>query len=236
MKVRQLFSRGIAVGGIGALALTAGGLGIATAANGGSLVLGHHNTATKTTTLTDKHGTPLALVGKKTKPPLKVNSSKQVAHFNASLLGGLSAAQLNSGSAGQIPVATDLTIPNGSETLVSQTSVLSKGTYYMNASTLLVGSDGGFCYIGTSDDSSTAVQWGGLEPASTGTADYSQASETAVVKVTTPIRYGQYCESNGGTTDFAYNAGIFAIRIAHATAVTQPAIRVNHTHVAAPGR
>ncbi len=236
MKVRQLFGRGVVAGGIGALALTVGGLGIATAANGGSLVLGHHNSATKTTTLKDSKGTPLKLVGKKTKPPLKVNSSKQVAHLNASLLGGLSASQLSSGSAGQIPVATDLTIPNGSEILVSQTSVLNKGTYYVNASTLLQGSDGGFCYIGTSDNTSTAVQWGGFEPDTTGTADYSQASETAVVKVTTPIRYGQYCESNGATTAFAYNAGIFAIRIAHATSVTQPAIAAKHTHVAAPGR
>jgi hypothetical protein len=233
MKVRQLFGRGVVAGGIGALALTVGGLGIATAANGGSLVLGHHNSATNTTTLKDSHGTPLKLVGKKSKPPLKVNSSKQVSHLNASLLGGLSASQLSSGSGGQIPVATDLTITSG--TLVSQTGVLSKGTYFMNASALLVGDDGGFCYIGTSSNSSTALQWGGFEPASTGTADYAQSSETVAVKVTTPTRYGQYCETND-TTGEAYDAGIFAIRIAHATSVTQPAIAAKHTHVAAPGR
>jgi hypothetical protein len=233
MKLKQVFGRGVVAGGIGVLALTVSGLGIATAANGGSLVLGHHNTATSTTTLKDSKGTPLSLVGKKSKPPLKVNSSKQVKHLDASLLGGQSASQLNSGSAGQVPPEAGISFTV--DTLVSQTGVLSKGTYYVNASTLIQGGDGGFCYIGTSTNSATAVQWGGTEPETSGTADYSQASETGIVKVTTTERLGQYCESNSGT-DSAYNAGIFAIRITGSTTVTQPTATAKRINVAAPGR
>jgi hypothetical protein len=92
---RQLAGLSVVAGAIGVLCLAVGSLGVATAANGGSLILGHRNTATKTTTLTDKHGTPLSLVGKKSKPPLKVNSSKRVKHLNASLLGGESASTLS---------------------------------------------------------------------------------------------------------------------------------------------
>ena len=91
---RPAIGRLVSAAVIGTLAVVVGGVGVATAANGGSLKLGHKNKATKTTTLTDKHGTPLSLVGKASQPPLKVNSSKQVAHLNASLLDGRSAAQL----------------------------------------------------------------------------------------------------------------------------------------------
>jgi hypothetical protein len=104
---RELAGRSVVAGVIGTLCLAVGGLGVATAANGGSLVLGHHNTATSTTTLKNDRGTPLALVGKKSKPPLKVNSSKQVKHLNASLLDGESASTLShtitytAGAAGQ---------------------------------------------------------------------------------------------------------------------------------------
>ena len=83
----RILRSGVAVGAIGALSIVVGGLGVATAANGGSLILGHSNSATSTTTLTDPDGTPLSLVGKSSKPPLKVSSSAQVPHLNASLLG-----------------------------------------------------------------------------------------------------------------------------------------------------
>ena len=102
MNLGQLAGRSVVAGGIGVLCLVVGGLGVATAANGGSLVLGHHNSATSTTTLKDGKGTPLSLVGKKSKPPLKVNSSKQVAHLNASLLGGQSASALRTTGSGAI--------------------------------------------------------------------------------------------------------------------------------------
>jgi hypothetical protein len=232
MNVRQLFSRGVVAGGIGALVLTVGGLGIATAANGGSLVLGHHNTATKTTTLKDKHGTPLSLVGKKSKPPLKVNSSKQVSHLNASLLGGSSAAQLAThGSAALTGTAADVATTE-TPVLVVATSTLHKGTYYINASALLDSTDGGFCYIGTGTDFTGALQYGGGEVTST----YVQASETVVVKVTSPTAFGQYCYTETGS-GFVYDAGISAISVASsATGTTASVAKRSARHVAAPGR
>jgi hypothetical protein len=93
---RQFAWRSLAVGAIGALTVAAGGIGIATAANGGSLLLGHHNDATTTTTLQDRHGTPLSLLGKKSKPPLKVNSRKLVKRLNADEVDGSSAVSLMS--------------------------------------------------------------------------------------------------------------------------------------------
>jgi hypothetical protein len=232
MNVRQLFGRGVVAGGIGAMALTVGGLGIATAANGGSLVLGHHNTATKTTTLKDKHGTPLSLVGKKSKPPLKVNSSKQVAHLNASLVGGRSASQLaTNGSAAQTSTGADVPITESSA-LVVQTASLKPGTYYVNASGLLTNTaNGGFCFV-ASTSTSTPLQYGGVDATST----WVQASETVVVKVTTPTVYAEYCYTVTGSGE-AYNAGISAIKVANSVAGTPAsATKRSARHVAAPGR
>jgi hypothetical protein len=78
MNVKKVLGRGTTAVAIGVLSVAVGGLGVAAAANGGSLTLGHSNSATKTTTLKDSKGTPLSLSGKKTSPPLKVNSSVKV--------------------------------------------------------------------------------------------------------------------------------------------------------------
>lgn len=230
MGVRQFVGKGAVVGAIGVLSVVVGGLGVATAANGGSLVLGHSNSATKTTTLKDKRGTPLALVGKASKPPLKVNSSKQVAHLNASLVGGLSAPQLvTTGSGGQTRVDSATPITN-SPVLVAKTATLHRGTYYISASGLIFEtSDGGFCYVATPTGS--ALQYGGVDAASS----YVQATETVAVKVTSPTSYGEYCYTVDATGEM-YNAGIFAIRIGHATTVAEPSLHGAASRAAAPGR
>lgn len=67
---------------------------VAYAANGKSLLLGRSNSATKTTTIKNSHGTPLYLKGRTSRPPLKVNSSKVVARLNADRLDGKNAADL----------------------------------------------------------------------------------------------------------------------------------------------
>lgn len=77
---------------VGALATT--GVGAADAASGGALLLGHNNTAHKTTTITDHSGTPLALKGSSRKPPLSVNSNRMVKKLNAEFLNGLTADEL----------------------------------------------------------------------------------------------------------------------------------------------
>jgi hypothetical protein len=68
---------------------------IAYAATGHDLILGGHNTASKTTTLSRSGaGVALALKTRVDEPPLSVNSHKQVANLNASLVGGLAASSL----------------------------------------------------------------------------------------------------------------------------------------------
>jgi hypothetical protein len=62
--------------------------GTAYAAGGKSLILGHKNTATATTSLKDAKGTPLALRAPAGKPPLSVSNSKQIARLNATYLQG----------------------------------------------------------------------------------------------------------------------------------------------------
>jgi hypothetical protein len=69
--------------------------GIAYAATGHDLILGAHNTANKTTALSRSGaGVALALHTHRDEPPLSVNSHKQVANLNASLVGGLAAGAL----------------------------------------------------------------------------------------------------------------------------------------------
>lgn len=231
----QFVGRGALAGGIAVLGLVVGGLGVATAANGGSLTLGHRNHATQTTTLKDSKGTPLSLVGKKSRAPLKVNSSKQVTHLNASLVGGMSAAQLaTNGSSAQTAVDVGVPIADTSETVVAQTATLKAGKYFIQAAALLDAVSGGFCYVGTSTASGTAVQWGGGEGDTTET--WVQASESVEVTVTTAEPIGEYCESNAATGS-VYDAGITAIQIAHGAPGTAAAIttKARRSRVEAPG-
>jgi hypothetical protein len=218
----------VLAGSLGALSLVVGGLGVATAANGGSLTLGHSNTATKTTTLKDHKGTPLSLVGKKSKPPLKVNSNKEIAHLNAALVDGQHAGSLRtSGSAGQFrhtgialfpgnPLSTNFDSP----TEVALTGTLSPGTYYVTGSAETVyngtGSDQLACAIAPSahpgDQLSTAVNT---------TTAYASESENTVLTVTTPEILGQYCysgQSGGGY----FLGGIYAIKIARSVPGSAP--------------
>jgi hypothetical protein len=239
---RQLAGRSVVVGAIGALCLTAGGLGVATAANGGSLVLGQHNTATSTTTLKTSDGTPLSLVGKKSKAPLKVNSSKQVKHLNASLLGGLSAAEVSAGSAAKTGTdeKTGATLSDDPDdaTLVARTAKLAKGTYYVSASALLDGPSstdgGGFCFVSDSaNNTDAALQFGGG-----GFSGFLQATETVAVKLATSHTISEFCYGND-TGATVYNAGILATRIAHSktgSAIDVTALARTHVRRDGPGR
>jgi hypothetical protein len=83
----------IATVGLAGLVLFAGSVG-AYAANGGSLVLGHKNSATKTTTLKNKKGTALSLKSKAGTAPLKVSNNTLVTNLNADLVDGLDSTAL----------------------------------------------------------------------------------------------------------------------------------------------
>jgi hypothetical protein len=223
MKRRGFMGHGAAAGAIAAISLTVGSLGIAAAANGGSLVLGHHNTATTTTTLADSKGTPLTLIGKKSKPPLSVNSSQLVKHLNASLLDGQSASGLVAqGSTGQTAAAgpgVTLSDVATDGTVVAMTATLRPGTYYVSA-TAIVGlkspSSSVDCFVGTSanEDKADAI-------APDSVAGVIALSETVSIKITKPEAIGEYClASPAGATGGI--GGIYAIKVAHSTTGTTP--------------
>ena len=79
---------GVAVGVIATLVI---GGGTAVASTGRTLLMGKTNKGTHATVLTNTKGTPLSLVAKKGKPPLKVNTYVKVAHLNADQVDGRSA-------------------------------------------------------------------------------------------------------------------------------------------------
>jgi hypothetical protein len=68
------------------------------AANGGPLLLGHKNSATKTTTLKNSKGTALSLKSKTGTAPLKVSNSTTVAKLSADLLDGQDSTALRTKS------------------------------------------------------------------------------------------------------------------------------------------
>jgi hypothetical protein len=224
MITRRFIGGGAAVGAIGLLSLTIAGAGIAAAANGGSLILGHSNTATATTTLRDSHGTPLSLVGKASAPPLKVSSAKQVNHLNASLLGGESAAQLAThGSGAQTPDPSNfgesLSTAGAASTKIAATSELSPGTYFVSASAEVWESStaGDFCFVGKTANYTGALQFSGSE-----SQGVSELGETLVVTLSSPATLGEYCYTIG--TALRYDGGIYAIAVGHYTPGSAPSI------------
>jgi hypothetical protein len=218
--MKRSTSPAVVVGVIAGLALSVGGLGVAAAANGGSLVLGHANTATHPTTLTNSHGTPLALKAKVGHPPLTVNSKALVKHLNADELDGSSASVLaTSGSGASTHFGSSFRgIVGTTPTFVARTGALAKGTYYVNAAasgTFSDGASGLACFVSTSAptaaDQDSASQ-------STTTGGGASVPVVAVVKVTAKAKITLFCytEVMTGTpeTEIA-QAGITAIRIAH---------------------
>jgi hypothetical protein len=217
---RQLVGRGVALGAIGMLSVVIGGIGVATAANGGSLVLGHSNTATSATTLSNSKGTPLSLRARHGKPPLRVNSSTKVRHLNADKLDGSNAARLETSGSG---VSTNY--PDGDRGIVSeklikvtQTHALAKGTYYVSASvTVTMTSPTDFLSCVLTATKPTARD---EDNAAFATGEAVSLPQTQVIAVKAGQRITQFCEvqSSSALTDTAEvsQAGLTAIRIARA--------------------
>jgi hypothetical protein len=232
MHIATIGRNGIAVGAIGALCLGVGGLGVATAANGGSLILGSSNTATHTTTLTDKSGPVLSLVTKAGKSPLKVNSKGLVKHLNANLLGGVTASTLSSGTTAQIKIdlleefggahpkgilleapttkgKTPVLVP----TTVMSTKALTAGTYQVNATFL---AEGAVCWVGTKPTQG-AQQYAFAEELN-GSVDTS-------VKVANRQQIHAYCagvssDSSSDEGNVLLSAGMNVVRVQHSTTGT----------------
>jgi hypothetical protein len=80
---------------IGALAIVVALSGTAIAATGGQLLLGAENAATKTTTISNAHGVPLILHGRRSKPPFTVGGdTTRVPSLDAAQLDGTSPGRL----------------------------------------------------------------------------------------------------------------------------------------------
>lgn len=217
--VGELVGRSAALGAIGILSVAVGSVGVATAANGGSLTLGHGNTATKTTTLTDSRGTPLSLRAKHGKPPLKVNSSTKVKHLNADELDGSSASALATSGSG-----ASTNFPDGnrgilttSPTRVARTARLQKGSYFISASTsgFVSGTDPVMqCFVTTGGPTAKDE-----DNSSMAEGIFVGVPVTAVLSVTKGQRISQFCFVTATTpapTGQISQAGIIATRIANA--------------------
>jgi hypothetical protein len=241
MEAKTFVSRSAAAGGIGVLCVVVGGVGIATAANGGSLTLGGSNTATHTTTLTDTSNSPLSLITKKGKPPLSVNSKGLVKNLNAGELGGLTTSQLSAGSGAQLkinlfghsPKVIELPQPTGTspalglfpEAIVS-TAKLAKGTYEVTGTVL---AEETICWLGTT----SAL---GSQQYSISTDEGASAAETATFRVKKGQRVREWCagldQSAGDPGGTVISAGLTAVRVAssangtvHPTNTTAPLFR-----------
>jgi hypothetical protein len=79
---------------LGVAVLLVGGTGVATAATGGTFLLGRNNTASAPTGLYNTAGTALKLTSKGGTPPLTVSNSTKVPYLNSDLVDGLTSSQL----------------------------------------------------------------------------------------------------------------------------------------------
>jgi hypothetical protein len=218
---RALARKSAAATGIGVLSVVVGGLGVATAANGGALTLGKTNTTTHTTTLKDTKGTPLALKARRGKAPLTVNSDTLVKKLNAAEVGGLSAAQLQAqGSSAQftvnlaIPTSLIIDLPPTTGTapneqlhpiVIVSTAKLAAGSYTVSASAAGIN---GACWIGLTPGASSAHQVGLIGP------DAGTAAETSIVKVSKGQRIREYCAgATSSNQNEVISAGITSVRL-----------------------
>jgi hypothetical protein len=80
------------IAGVVVAALVLGGGGVALAATGSPLILGHSNKAGKITKIVDRKGTPLGLTAKAGRAPLKVNTGTKVTNLNADTVDGWTSA------------------------------------------------------------------------------------------------------------------------------------------------
>jgi hypothetical protein len=220
MSLNRIARRGTVAAAFGVVGLVVGGIGVAAASSGGVFILGEHNAATSVTTLSNSKGSALALKSKHGTAPLTVNSSKEVKHLNAAMVGGSTASSLKStgsSAATNFPLGTVGAI-NTEPTAVAATAKLKKGTYYVTATaTLDVPTDaGGYCTVLTTSPGTTDTQ--SFHSASTQTG-LDSLSDTRPVTVSPGQKITEYCWIGGGSPSpsVADAAGITAIRVAAST-------------------
>jgi hypothetical protein len=196
------------------IAIVIGGAGFASAATGGTFILGRSNNETSTARLFDSDGIPLSLSAPKDRAPLAVNRSTMVTNLNAQYVGGLTASALGtSGSDTFTTPGTDTAVPSDadgeSSTVVLRTAKLPKGTYYVTETALLhlaYGDTGGFCDVLLSGQAWQA------RGESQGTS-WMQSAATVVVQVTTPDSLVLQCGTIGSVSgSYADDASLTVVR------------------------
>jgi hypothetical protein len=215
MPVNRVATASAAAFAIGVLAVSVGGVGIAIAANGGSLTIGHTNVATNTTTLSNSHGAALSLHAGHGKAALLVNTSRRIRHLNASLLAGSSAKALKtSGSAAFTGYGGKKEgVLRTSGTMIAETARLAAGTYYVSSyAEVAVPTDEPVgCRLSTSNLAGKADFNSSTESTSAG---IQSIAETAPLAAKKGQRIGYFCRL-GASSDSTviFEAGLTAIRV-----------------------
>jgi hypothetical protein len=220
MSLNRIAQRGTVAAAFGVVGLVVGGIGVAAASSGGVFILGEHNAATSVTTLSNSKGSALALKSKHGTAPLTVNSSKEVKHLNAAMVGGSTASSLKStgsSAATTFPLGT-IGIIGTEPTAVAATAKLKKGTYYVTATATVdvPTDDSGLCTVLTTAPATADTQ----SYQSAGTlAGLDSLSNTRAVTVSAGQKITEYCWIGGGApvSSGIDVAGITAIRIAVST-------------------
>jgi hypothetical protein len=189
--------RGAAATVTAAVVLFAGSTLGSYAANGGPLLLGKSNTASKTTKLkTTGSGAALSLKSKAGKPALKISNSAKVAKLNADLVDGLEGDALKNRS-----YVYDLTAASvANNNAVFSLANLPPGKYIANYSVLGQITGGGSlfgCYLVFGEGPGTTVAVGALG-ADNGT-DVYQVSGGGYIDTTTAV-HRFTCARLGGTS------------------------------------
>jgi hypothetical protein len=153
----------VAVVGVGTLVVSS--LGIATAASGGTFMLGKVNAAKRTSTLSSKHGAPLSLKAPTGAPPLQVNSSVQVPKLNSQYLGGLTAGQLQKRVIGTCATGIDAVGATGAVGCAGEKIFQTSGTLTVPANvselTVMLWGSGGNGGTGTVNVNTLSAYHGG---------------------------------------------------------------------------
>lgn len=193
------------------LAVIFGGVGVADAAST-AFVLGNSNSESGTATLTNSHGTPLALVAPKGTAPFSVSSQAMVSNLNAQFVGGLSAAAAEAtGGVGFVRPGSDISLSGDVFSKVASTGELPAGVYYVNATAMIAVNPqdtGAFCQIQESGKESVFDQGG-----ANGLA-FVQAFESAAIRLASPASLQEWCITDGSVLGTeAIDAGITAVRV-----------------------
>jgi hypothetical protein len=207
--------------------------GIAYAATGSNIILGHNNHANKVTKITRTTAGPaLALKVKSHQVPFTVNSTKQVAKLNASYVDGLSAASLR---ASLQTHALVYNLPLSATTTSSNTYPLvglPAGSYDVNFDVvghMSAAGDDLNCVVETSD--SFAIQILGYGSAY---ANFSTASASGLVTVSAAHPLQMRCFTSAGTYTLVNGSpALVAFTKIDSVAIHGAAAAIAHTRGAA---